>query len=633
MNRTAQQHPRIRRSPSSRTRRNSRLVALALVAAMGLATACGTAAVGTRSTTVRALWYGQQPDGSYAHGVTPVEISDEFTTGGSDFSVDLTGLESAGTGDYWNAAAWSAATLGALASDVDPRGWSVSFNTSEKIDGPSAGGLMTLAVTADLAQVSVPEDVSMTGTIMPGGGLGQVSGIPEKIRAAAEARITKVFIPMGQRMSLDPVSGENIDVVDEGRSLGVEVKEVASVWDAYRQLIGNVDPGAKADPEPIDQDLAKLLGSTTKSVSARLSKLKIAHAPTTGTRARREAVVNAVARGRRSAAKALSKGKPIPAFADAALAEHTARTWNATAAAIPVAEDDPRREVTELTQWANALESQAEAALRKASLTPPEFLEQLTTLPDALTWADGAIITIHTVKSVLTGQDVDAATLVNAAAELAQAQYDLDVFSPTWIQAAMLTGHTPIPNSSDATGFLNSYADLLAQASQANMSYYKQTAEALKMSAIPYDVDWVTAAAGRWDAVRQAESWPQVAIKLATAISSMVYSADLVGSLGAVVDDSGMINAEGLVQIRDLVALDSQSTLARDEGVRLVRGLAGAKLDPSYARWNNEYGYAVFHLPDSASITDQERREGLAYQWYANLNAQLLSALNRSFQK
>ncbi|MDZ7577973.1 MAG: S16 family serine protease [Candidatus Nanopelagicales bacterium] len=632
-------HLKSRRGRPGQKRATAGFAALALAASLGLATACGPFGSGPDEideVTVRALWFGLQSHGGYEHGVTRVVVTGFHTPGSSEFKVDLSEFEAAGTVEFLKSSAWTAATLAALASAIDPRGWSIKFHTDERIEGPSAGGLLTLASSAAFANTSVPDNVSMTGAILPGGGLGHVGGIPEKIRAAAEAGITTVLIPVGQRTSMDPVTGGSVDVIKEGRSLGVDVREARSVWDAYGQLVGKFGNWPTKEPGPMDPDLAKLLRSRTKSALDRLSALKIAPAPTDATKARRRNLVSAVERDRQSASRSLAAGKLTEAAADATVAERSVLTWNATAAAIPGAHSAPERQFTDTMDLADSLESQAESALEEASQTPARFMEQLTTIPDALTLANDAITSVRAIQGNLSkGQDpvVKAATLVNAAAELEQVRFDLEVNLPTWLRAAVVTGHAPIPNRRDAREFLNSYADFLAQAALANLAYYEQTAKSSNSPAIPFDEAWTKVELQRWSEVKDATSWPQVSIKLATAISALSAGADLVASTGTVVDDSGTINAEGLIEIRDIATLKHQSDLALAEGADQSRWLAGADLDPNYSRMTNEYGHAVFNLPTGANIADQERRRGLVYQWYGNINAQLLLALSESFKK
>ena len=85
-------------------------------------------------------------------------------------------------------------------------------------------------------------DMTMTGTINPDGTVGPVGGIPQKIQGAAAEGITTVLIPAGQRNSESEDDGSLVDVVDEGRRLGVEVREVRDVYEAYQAFTGEELP-------------------------------------------------------------------------------------------------------------------------------------------------------------------------------------------------------------------------------------------------------------------------------------------------------------------------------------------------------------------------------------------------------
>jgi hypothetical protein len=55
-----------------------------------------------------------------------------------------------------------------------------------EVDGPSAGALMTTLIIAALENVTLPDDVTMTGTINRDGHIGEIGGITEKAKAAKE---------------------------------------------------------------------------------------------------------------------------------------------------------------------------------------------------------------------------------------------------------------------------------------------------------------------------------------------------------------------------------------------------------------------------------------------------------------
>ncbi len=130
---------------------------------------------------------------------------------------------------------------------------------SSIVGGPSAGAAITVLTAAVLMDLPVDESVAITGTINSGGMIGFVGGIREKIEAAAEAGLKTVIIPRGSRFALKRERGasrrdnppnnpsnnssNNIssdlsnstsmtDLVEYGRTLGVDVKPLFNVEDA-----------------------------------------------------------------------------------------------------------------------------------------------------------------------------------------------------------------------------------------------------------------------------------------------------------------------------------------------------------------------------------------------------------------
>ena len=62
-----------------------------------------------------------------------------------------------------------------------------------EVDGPSAGALMTTLIIAALENITLPDEVTMTGTISPDGHIGEIGGIMEKAKAAKEDN-KRIFI-------------------------------------------------------------------------------------------------------------------------------------------------------------------------------------------------------------------------------------------------------------------------------------------------------------------------------------------------------------------------------------------------------------------------------------------------------
>ena len=168
-------------------------------------------------------------------------------------------------GPQWRTAGWMAALVATTLLDKDLHNYRLSYTLGGLIDGPSAGTLATSGVIALMRGEKIPEDVSMTGTINPDGTVGPVGGIPEKVRGAAESGKKRFAIPLGQRIDTNLCTGNKEDVVALGRSLGVEVKEVGDVREAYAFLTGVHLP---APPEKtLPRDLPKDVRAAYRQLS------------------------------------------------------------------------------------------------------------------------------------------------------------------------------------------------------------------------------------------------------------------------------------------------------------------------------------------------------------------------------
>jgi len=150
--------------------------------------------------------------------------------------------EVSGSGPQWRAAGWMAVVMSSLLLGIDITSYKFSIDVSGQIDGPSAGGLMTAALLSLLLGDTIKPEATMTGTINPDGTIGPVGSIPLKLEGAAKAGKKLVLIPLGQRYDLDVNTGENVDVVEKGRRLNVEVREVGDIYDAYEALTGKKLP-------------------------------------------------------------------------------------------------------------------------------------------------------------------------------------------------------------------------------------------------------------------------------------------------------------------------------------------------------------------------------------------------------
>jgi uncharacterized protein len=174
--------------------------------------------------------------GTAEGGVGQEIVTMEPTTDHS-LRVDFSEDEVAGLGDQSRAASWNAVTVATLLTGAPLEG-RYRFEIQGQIDGPSAGALKTVGVLSLMRGDTMKTGITMTGTINPDGTVGPVGGIPEKIAGAAKEGIKTVLIPAGQRNSASEADGSLVDVVDEGRRLGVAVREVRDVYEAYTAFTG-----------------------------------------------------------------------------------------------------------------------------------------------------------------------------------------------------------------------------------------------------------------------------------------------------------------------------------------------------------------------------------------------------------
>jgi hypothetical protein len=90
------------------------------------------------------------------------------------------------------------------------------------VDGPSAGGAITVAIYATLRQQSLSSSTLMTGTIQADGTIGQVGGVDKKAQAARTQGASRFLVPKGQSVTVS----------------GIEVKEINTIQDAITNVVG-----------------------------------------------------------------------------------------------------------------------------------------------------------------------------------------------------------------------------------------------------------------------------------------------------------------------------------------------------------------------------------------------------------
>ena len=99
-------------------------------------------------------------------------------------------------------------------------------------DGPSAGAAMTVGFIALFKGEPIQRGIAMTGTLEPGGQIGPVGSIPDKVRAAAREGYRTILVPRGQ------IHDARWNLNELGFQLNVTVKEVETIDEAYLLMTG-----------------------------------------------------------------------------------------------------------------------------------------------------------------------------------------------------------------------------------------------------------------------------------------------------------------------------------------------------------------------------------------------------------
>lgn len=137
-----------------------------------------------------------------------------------------------GAGDSVRASVWMATIVAALDRLDDLSGTRISIQIPGQLDGPSAGGVVCLAILSALDGRNFPKDVAMTGAIMPDGTVGGVGGVALKMQAASKAGIKRILVPAFLRFVEGDKPGEEIDLKRLAASLKLEYIPVESIADA-----------------------------------------------------------------------------------------------------------------------------------------------------------------------------------------------------------------------------------------------------------------------------------------------------------------------------------------------------------------------------------------------------------------
>lgn len=595
-----------------------RFVCLIVSAVLGLgfvgaATACSTAASlvassdlrepverdGGSEITIPALWADDQ---SGTSGTEPARIW-ATQDGSAQFTIDLADIEAEGAGPQWTAASAAAAAVGSMASGINPGKVDVDFGVSGPIDGPSAGGILTVGVIAALLGAPIRGDMTMTGTISPDGSIGPVGGIDLKLRAAADQGYRTVLLPIANMTVRNRDTNVAESAVAMGQSLGLEVIPVGNVQQAFSLFTDNkyAYPPAPAFvlPASVQQVAQTQTNDLLTLVADRLAQLP--PGPQTGPASELLAM----------AQDAASKGETATAYGVGMQALNMANREVASATAQT---EIARAGSAEATKWLNSWVQDAQARNEKrlsegTKLGASLGYEQQMTLPNALSWLVYNAAILQVVQDQLDAGSLDEARIDRFARVLADVDAAIDVYYPNQLAIIQAAPARPSPGSEVMAVYLAEYTTFLVRAGQAQQNYMQQVVMrgqdpaslvqqndvglllptvldlSSSVSTIPLSPDSIT------DEMRQAT----------TAITYYIATTSLIAAIQDFGTDQFGIGADPtqVAQPEVMQASVTTAKLAVDE----VSALLGQRgLDASLPTWAANYGTAAV---DSLGNTPQ----------------------------
>ena len=608
-------------------------IVLVIVSAL-VATSCGNTSDDVRTVEVNALWYGvNQESGESQGGVTPVLI--RFSARSNELDIDVADQKSSGAGSQWVAASWLGATTSLLDHTVDPATVRLMFEISESIDGPSAGALMAVGVAAALRGDSIHPRMAMTGTIEVDGSIGGVGGLPQKVKGAASAGVETVLIPSGQRTVQASGSGDLVDLVDMGTELGVTVREVDDIAQAYQVMTGKELDGADLAPvsDPLTDSFEKKLQVLTRNrLKALETTMKILDD-------RQPRAADPASNWFQRAIDAQEEAKRAAASGDSTVAYESAMTASLVAqqALSTMAVKDAIRAQgaasvrDQILSRAQRLDDRARKTTRDLA-SSSEFSEPARALAfgDALAWVTtGGLVAFLTANS-LEASSAKPALLKEAGAALARSEIYFESSRDALVLLNELRGvGKPAETNHVAV------ADLMWEAGSASLAYLDDVVLNRISGDTPLSTskrsNFLESPDSDYVYVTQSEAYLEklveglnasaaATVKSAVALERYVYTAYLIAkyeTLQSSLDIDGYVSGPG-----NSAQLDEYVTLAQEHLDELMSETAAVGIDTSYLYLLAEWGTSR-HSRGKASGNALDETYALAFLWRAFVIGQI----------
>jgi len=537
--------------------------------------------------TVPALW---ADDAAGTSGTEPARIW-ATKDGSALFTIDLADIKAQGAGAQWTAASAAAAAVGSMISGVNPGRVDVDFGVSGPIDGPSAGGILTVGVLAALLGAPIRGDMTMTGTISPDGSIGPVGGISLKLQAAAEQGYRTVLLPMAN-MSLRNPDTNAVETADEvGKRLGLEVRSVGNVQEAFSLFTEDrfAYPSAPAFVlPPAVQELS------ARQVKALLTLLDD-EAAALPANERTDVVIGLLDQ----ATSAAESGQVATAYGIGMQGLNVAVRERASAdAQAQLAASGVTGATSWLTDWLDrSTASNATALAQGIQLGDAMGYEQQLTLPNALSWLAYNDSILQSVQQQLDAGALDAARIDRYARILADVDAAITVYYPNQLAIIQAAPAQPSPGAGPVAAYLSDYTTFLVRAGNAQQDYVQQVvmrgqdpAELALQNDVglllPVVLDLSAAAAA---IPNSRDSLPDELLQATSAVTYYIATTSLIAAVQNFGVDQFGIGADPSEAQQPEVLVASMSTAKR--AVDQVAALLGQRgLDASLPVWAAGYG-------------------------------------------
>lgn len=560
---------------------------------------------GTAQLTVPALWAGTRDDGTPVGGVEPAQI--EVSTAGvtPEYRVDLADIQAEGAGPAWQAATGMAAAFATVYVGADPATVDLTFTVTGPIDGPSAGGILTVGLIAAFRGESLDPKTTMTGTITADGSIGAVGGVPTKMEAAARAGFTTVVLPAAVT---DVDRGRENALAELADELGLTLVPVRTVGEAYAAMTGT--PYIVPDIEVRD-DYGRETQQAIESIS-RTNVDDLEAALTAASQSVDPAMVEWATRILSRAREQLESRNYSASYGNTALALIELARATARSEVLAVAQDRGLEAARALTlNRAQQALAASSAAMTTGARKPVAGESQCFSLPTALGWAAFTQASMDAAVDQLPNAQTES-EIADTAELVAEGVIGVDRFLPQSLAVVESLDEGSGTDCSSITQHLSDYSRFLVQGAQANETYLQDVIglrldDPRASQMLEYVAGGVTARDLSLDVTQELDPYPFEAEQFASALTyfwltSYAVAAIQVYDLGVAGHDEVSADSSEYMDVaiqRAWSFVDTRSDLIRARA-----------LDPSSATWSANWAM-------SAALENAEGRFATQAGWLA----------------